>query len=69
MRKVLRIGDEENALKPHISLIGMIKSAVDRGMISRDVLPSLQYWIQLRNGIVHSKEGARGFQRNRKNDC
>lgn len=56
LRKVMRIGYEETALKPHLSLIGMIKSAVNRGLISVEALPNLQNWIQLRNGIVHSKE-------------
>ncbi len=39
-----------------MSLVGMLKSAVNLRVISSEVLPSLHEWIQVRNGIVNSRD-------------
>lgn len=53
LRKLFRLSDDTR----HLSLNGMIKSAYTRELISADMLPQILEWIQIRNGIVHSKEG------------
>lgn len=56
LRGVMRFRDEDTASRPvHPSLLGMIKSAVKRGVIQPEWLASLHEWIHVRNSIVHSR--------------
>lgn len=56
LRGVMRFRDEDTASRPvHPSLLGMIKSAVNRGLIQPEWLSSLHEWIHVRNSIVHSR--------------
>jgi hypothetical protein len=52
----MRFRDEDTASRPvHPALLGMIKSAVKRGLIQPEWLASLHECIHVRNSIVHSR--------------
>ncbi|WP_346398829.1 SIR2 family NAD-dependent protein deacylase [Pseudomonas syringae] len=65
LRRALRLSEEELGSRSY-SLIGMVKSGIKKGLISDDVLPNLYEWIQIRNGIVHSKDDVGASARNAK---
>ncbi|RRV40099.1 SIR2 family protein [Pseudomonas sp. p106] len=56
LRSVMRFRDEDVASRPHLSLLGMIKSAAKRRVIDDECLSDLHEWIHIRNGIVHSRD-------------